>query len=533
MVGRVAVVVLLIVVGLQGTCVHGWEGDDDNGEPIGMKFAISQKGLTYMISTVQAKVLAAAKSAKIPDRSGHEGPCDYHFHGGHVQSISSAPFQIRTVAGTGVEVDVTKITIQAHVSYDFKCCKKILRHKFCKKFGGWASIRWEDASIHVAAALGAAGGKPTLSLSSVKFVRRKLVVTAHSHYADKVAHGIWAQASQSGHIFESSIRTEFNKFVKPMLDQLPLIKKFDEFVEVDLSVVVPPHITGSAVTTLHKGEVYAIAHHHEAPFPASPMPDMEGDSMAQVFLGDYLLNSAGFAYYDAGVLHRTIADKDIPPEIPVRLNTKTFEEIFPSLFAKYPNKMMTIDVTAPKSPIALMVEGKIVESIVVDLGFNVLDPTAQRAFVLSVAVDANAVVRVESNVIKGHADLVKMDIKVKESAIGPLDVELCKPLFEMVVQQMVIPKVNVKLEQGFELPVVQGFHLVRASIAVKPGYLVLSTDVQLRVEELSPFQFEVWQALEPEAGIPEGQLPCDDEYWDTTLPLQDAVVDGEEPIPWL
>ena len=48
------------------------------------------------------------------------------------------------------------------------CCKRII-FKFCKSFDGWASIVFRGASVRMAVAVGAAGGKPTLQMHSVKF----------------------------------------------------------------------------------------------------------------------------------------------------------------------------------------------------------------------------------------------------------------------------------------------------------------------------------------------------------------------------
>lgn len=524
-------VLFLIAVVLLGAA-YGWEDEDsENGMPPGMKFAITQKGLTYALSTMQAKILAGAKKAKLPPKSGHQGPCDYNFHGGHVEAVSAAPFQIRPVAGSGVEVDVTKLMIQVRISHHFHCCKRFI-FKFCQSFDGWSLIRFQDASIKLHVAVGAAGGKPTLTLSSVKFNRGKLTVQTHSSHAGDIAKGIWNDASRAGPQIEKKIKGQFDSYVKQILAKLPLIKKHDQYVEMDLSMIDRPHIAAGAVTTIHKGEFYAIAHHHEAPFPASPMPDGDSDGMAQVLLSDYLVNSAGFAYYDAGLLHRTITDKDLPAQFPVRLNTKTFEDIFPTLYAKYPDKMMSIEVSAPKTPSAQIVEGKLVETVVVDLGFNVLEAAgATKAFVFTLDLVADATVRVEGNAVKGQASLAKMDVKLKESSIGPIDVEPCRPLFEMVVKEMVIPKVNAKLEKGFSLPVVQGFHFVSPRIAVKPGYIVLRTDLALKVAELDPFPFEVEQALEEEQENESLFVDQDEEaYVEAPEAAEDIIVDAEEPV---
>jgi hypothetical protein len=180
------------------------------------------------------------------------------------------------------------------------------------------------------------------------------------------------------------------------------------------------------------------------------------------------------------------------------------------------------------------------ESVIVELGFNVVVPTTlissrlstlHHVFTLTVGVEAEGTVRAEGNVIKGHAELRNVDVKLKESSIGSLDVGGCHDLFEAIIGQMVIPKVNAKLESGIALPVVQGFHFSHASVGMKPGYMVLRTDLELRVNELDPFGFEIEQALEEE----EEYLYIDYEdagYSSEPIPVETVIVDREEPVRW-
>ena len=228
-------------------------------------------------------------------------------------------------------------------------------------------------------------------------------------------------------------------------------------------------------------QMYAVRGHHEAPFIASPLPDaVPGDSMVSVLLSDYFVNSVGFAYQDADQLAGYVTDKVIPKEVPVRLNTKTFEEIFPPLYAKYPDRMMTVEWRVWKTA-AKLLEGKLVEAVDVDVGFNIGEvtptpPHRLRALTVKMNIVAEAQLRAEGAAIKGSVALVSFGMQLKDSTIGPLDVEPAKPLFEMVAKQMVIPKVNARLEKGFVLPAFGGISLRVSSLAVKPGYIVVSAD---------------------------------------------------------
>jgi len=45
---------------------------DENGGPIGMKFAITQSGLSQLMGPIREKILASVRTMKFPDRSGHK-----------------------------------------------------------------------------------------------------------------------------------------------------------------------------------------------------------------------------------------------------------------------------------------------------------------------------------------------------------------------------------------------------------------------------------------------------------------------------
>ena len=52
--------------------------------------------------------------------------------------------------------------------------KKVLGIKFCKSFDGSSVIQLGQCSLRAVATMGAAGGKPTLSLTTVKFHVKKI-----------------------------------------------------------------------------------------------------------------------------------------------------------------------------------------------------------------------------------------------------------------------------------------------------------------------------------------------------------------------
>ena len=56
-----------------------------------------------------------------------------------------------------------------------------------------------------------------------------------------------------------------------------------------------------------KGEFFSAITPKEAPFSPTPLPpESESDKMAYIWLTDYVVNTAGLVYQEAGILNETV-----------------------------------------------------------------------------------------------------------------------------------------------------------------------------------------------------------------------------------
>ena len=87
------------------------------------------------------------------------------------------------------------------------------------------------------------------------------------------------------------------------LESLPVIVDIDKVSEIDFALLSPPSFTSTYVSTDHKGEFFNRNNPKEAPFTPPPLPGVQAtDKMLYVWLTDYLADTAGYVYQQAGIL---------------------------------------------------------------------------------------------------------------------------------------------------------------------------------------------------------------------------------------
>jgi hypothetical protein len=114
-----------------------------------------------------------------------------------------------------------------------------------------------------------------------------------------------------------------------LLQSFPTKEPVLGLAEIDFSLVADPLFTSDSLSFFCKGEVYSLAdpvvrspplflhamrlfdadRAQEAPFAPAPMPSTATKEMLQLFVSDYVLNSATFALLKGGLLQYNITDQ--------------------------------------------------------------------------------------------------------------------------------------------------------------------------------------------------------------------------------
>ena len=197
-----------------------------------------------------------------------------------------------------------------------------------------------------------------------------------------------------------------------------------------------------------------------------------------LFRSDYVFNCAGWVYLEAGALQKVFNQSDIPPEVPLKLNTTSFKYIIPKLYETYPNEAMEILMFAPEAPVTTFnASGAFIEAEVL-ANVSVLNPTVTNAFSVGISVIAGLEIGLsdESN-ITGKISEAEIILRLVSSSVGPIHLSLIDELFRLLIDDVLIPLGNHYLDIGYPLPSFHGVHFVNATVEYGADYVALGTSV--------------------------------------------------------
>lgn len=192
---------------------------------------------------------------------------------------------------------------------------------------------------------------------------------------------------------QSSLRIAITKAIDITADQvlstLNLVQKLNSYAEIDFSLCPSPVFDPSYLSFGSKGEFYYIPHPSEAPVPIANIPyENYNGEMLQIFLSDFLFNSASYVLFEAGVLDYVVNASMVPPNSPFQLNTTSFKYLVPPLYQMFPNCEMRVVVSAAQFPLAQFKPSGFYADLVGDMLIQVVLPngTLFDAFILEAVI---------------------------------------------------------------------------------------------------------------------------------------------------
>jgi LBP / BPI / CETP family, C-terminal domain len=153
--------------------------------------------------------------------------------------------------------------------------------------------------------------------------------------------------------------------------------------------------------------------------PTPAIPDEVSSQQLQLVLSEFVADSAGYVYWKLGKLHAEITDKNIPKWSPVRLNTTSLRYILPSLYAKFPDMAVVLDVAPTVSPSATFSTAGALVDVTGDLqAFALNDTHKELAFTLSGTAKAKGAASLKGEKLMPSVAFLSVDFKVAQSNIG-------------------------------------------------------------------------------------------------------------------
>jgi hypothetical protein len=194
----------------------------------------------------------------------------------------------------------------------------------------------------------------------------------------------------------------------------------------------------------------------------------------KLYLDTGLINTVAGLLYDRE--HKvSISDETLPKDLPFKMNTYYFSMLIPSLHEQYPNKDLVLYFSLESRP-SVKLES---ETQTLGLGLNVYLEFALKSrpeeIILSISTHINAQLKLEKSEDKSHIHFkvvnVEFEDMVSVQEIDQSDLNELRDSFNSLLKSMDFFINNYVKAFGVPLPVIQGFDLKEADIAIEDEYL--------------------------------------------------------------
>uniref|UniRef100_A0A671Z3V0 Bactericidal permeability-increasing protein n=1 Tax=Sparus aurata TaxID=8175 RepID=A0A671Z3V0_SPAAU len=446
----------------------------------GVKVRITAKGLEYGRQVGMAALQEKLKAIRIPDFSGKQrvsriGKVRYSLTNLIIKSVGLPTSSVNLVAGTGVKMSITGAFISVRGNWRVKYL-----------FIGSFDLDVRDLSISATIAIGRdATGHPMVSGANC---------AANVGSARVKFHG---GASWLYNLFSKYINRALRKAMEkqicplvtkaisdmnPRLQTLNVLAKVDKHAEIEYSMVSPPTISTSAIDLNLKGEFYNIGNHKEPPFsPKAISLPPQVNKMVYISLSAFTANSAGFVYNRAGILSEDITDDMFSSRRSTAFIGKQSEVsccVF-QIARRFPGLMMKLVVKTAKDPIASFEPNSMTVNATGTVTAYAIQPNGALTslFVLNLETSVSARVFLTGMRLGGAVTLNKFDLTLGASSVGQFRVKSLDSIFEMVLNLVVIPVLNVQLAKGYPLPALKNMNLLNTQLQILKDNILIGTDV--------------------------------------------------------
>lgn len=264
----------------------------------------------------------------------------------------------------------------------------------------------------------------------------------------------------------------------PLLQSLPKEVTVNNIAALNVTIIGDPKLSSSSLELEINGlfslkdepAVSKLQHENvQVPFSCSGPARMVGIS-----LHENVLESASAVYFEANKMHWIV--DNIPDQN--LMNTAGWKFIIPQLYKKYPNDDLNLNISVYSNPILRIDERQIDTTIPLKVIIDVLDdgqvvPVA----CISVVISAAAYPEISQNALAGSMRLNEFTMSQDWSKIGNLHMHLVQPVIWTLLKTVVLPYINLKLSEGFPIPIFHGYALQNAELLFTDSRMIICSDV--------------------------------------------------------
>jgi len=273
----------------------------------------------------------------------------------------------------------------------------------------------------------------------------------------------------------NAIDTNLNR----VLQEIPVEQNISNVAAVEFGLSSAPVFGANYVSIAEQGE-FLLLPHKEPPFFAPAIPDIATSEMIQIIISSYVLDSASWVFWTAGMMKGVIPPNIVPPDSPIQLNTSSWKTIVPELYNKFPNMPLVLTLVADSPPNATFLPTGITVSGTGEMQISVLlaNGSTIPAFVLSVNVTTKGEVYLSGLKIFGNLTYLSDSVDLKKSYIGPFDPTNVDNLVKFAIGAVVLPYLNHYLAMGVEIPLIKGIEFIAPTVGYGNSYIFVSTNIK-------------------------------------------------------
>ncbi|XP_063000029.1 bactericidal permeability-increasing protein-like [Elgaria multicarinata webbii] len=477
----------------------------DNG---GAKVQVTKKGLEYGKELGLEMLKSVIKKAAIQDLQGSyksmlTGTIDYSLSGIKVLQVQVSSSKADFSARKGINLTIENAQISLTGKWK-------LSHKLGK---GNGDINTTIRQLSISTLLGV--GKQVKGQLSVKVIECK---TSVGGLALKLqGKNSWFYNSLVP-AFKKTLKSEINKstatnqaspFTRPRYsgaELCPLIEEgidniaeilkvagvtapIDSFVGIDFTLMSEPVIGVDQCTGEFKGEFYPLGKPSRAPLQPAPFSlPKQSNSMVVLGVSEFVLNTAAFAYFTAGVLRVKLTNDTIPKGFLFRMNTKNIGNYSQELYEQFPHMLMEVHIAARKAPHLSMKPDGLNATLAGSAEAFVILPNASLVPVFLLNFDSNLRGQISFEAVKsgksigkvgGSVTLENIQLSQEWSKVGDIKIKSMEDNLKEDGQR-VLSKLNNRLKEGIPLPYVPKTTLQNPKVTMHEGYMVATTDMHYK-----------------------------------------------------
>ncbi|XP_034258945.1 BPI fold-containing family C protein [Pantherophis guttatus] len=263
--------------------------------------------------------------------------------------------------------------------------------------------------------------------------------------------------------------------------QYPVQAQVGNFAVIDYSLINSSTILESSINLDLKGTVYPVEEITEPPFKPTPFVLLnENNSMFYIGISEYLLQSASLAYFTSGAFTISAEQEEMLSSY-FKLTTDTLESIIPTIshiHAKPLPVIMNIRIT--DAPVISLYDNKSILkfSASMEVLAKMPNSTTQSMFTLNITTRTHADLTIFNRRLLTTLCLNSFHSSLAHSNVGLFEASLLDNFLSYILRTGIIPAANFKLKDGFPLPALDPMILMKPSIRIYEGFLLISTDIQ-------------------------------------------------------